>query len=67
MSCPPSGDLPVNKITPSAVRAWHRPLADRIPTTAAKCHRILKAILATAVEDQLIAQPVHDPRCGSRP
>jgi integrase len=53
---PTFGDVAVNKITPSAVRRWHRPLADRVPATAAKCYRIFRAILATAVEDQLIAR-----------
>ena len=51
---PTFGELPLNKITPELVRQWNRPLADRVPSTAAKAYRTLKAILATAVEDQLI-------------
>ena len=53
---PTFGDLPLNKITPELVRRWNRPLADRIPSTAAKAYRTMKAILATAVEDQLISR-----------
>jgi hypothetical protein len=61
---PTFGAVTVHKITPSAVRRWHRPLADRVPATAAKCYRIFRAILATAVEDQLIARnpcPMREP------
>ena len=51
---PTFGHLALNRITPELVRKWNRPLAERIPSTAAKAYRILKAILATAVEDQII-------------
>ena len=51
---PTFGHLSLNRITPELVRKWNRPLAERIPATAAKAYRILKAILATAVEDQII-------------
>lgn len=51
---PTFGHLALNRITPELVRKWNRPLADRVPSTAAKAYRILKAILATAVEDQII-------------
>ncbi len=53
---PTFGDVAINKITPALVRRWHRPLGDRIPSTAAKSYRILRAILTTAVQDQLIAR-----------
>ncbi|UDY35697.1 site-specific integrase [Dermatobacter hominis] len=52
---PTFGDVDLSKITVAAVRSWHSQLVGRgHPTAAAKCYRLLRAILATAVEDDLI-------------
>jgi integrase len=53
---PTFGATPVAKITPVAVRAWR---AERLAegcgvSTIAKAYRLLKAILTTAVQDELI-------------
>jgi len=47
----------VAKLTTSTVRSWHAELlkAGRPgPTTVAKCYRLLRVILTTAVEDGLV-------------
>ncbi len=53
------GDREISAISPSVVRQWHgrlvaadRPGAD----TVAKCYRLLRTILGTAVTDELIAK-----------
>ncbi|MGG7572904.1 tyrosine-type recombinase/integrase [Streptomyces sirii] len=52
---PTLGALLVNEISPSKVRAWR---AERLTatgaTTVAKSYRLLKAIMGTAVDDELI-------------
>ena len=53
---PQFGKLAINRITPERVRSWNQTLAARVAATAAKAYRILKAILATAVNDQLIGR-----------
>ncbi len=53
---PAFGETPLNRITPAEVRRWHRQLADRLPPSAAKAYRIFRSILATAVDDQLLAR-----------
>lgn len=53
------GDVELAKLTTSRVRTWHAGLlnAERPgPTTVAKCYRLLRSILATAVEDGLLAK-----------
>ena len=54
---PTLGRAPVAKLRPSTVRSWYTTLVDHGPgaITAAKCYRLLRAILNTAVEDGLIA------------
>lgn len=54
---PTLGRAPVAKLRPTTVRSWYTALADHGPgaITAAKCYRLLRAILNTAVEDGLIA------------
>lgn len=47
-------NLTLSQIGPVDVRTWFAPLSQRIPTTAAKCYRLLSTILKTAVEDELI-------------
>ncbi len=54
---PTLGNTDLGKISPSKVRGWHAALlAAGKPgaPTVAKCYRLLHAILATAVEDELI-------------
>ncbi len=54
---PTLGDKDLSKISPSMVRQWHADLlAAEKPgaPTVAKCYRLLHAILATAVEDEMI-------------
>jgi integrase len=56
---PPLGTVPIGRITPSEVRTWHAELIRRQPDGSlvpAKCYRLLRAILATAVEDELVAR-----------
>lgn len=55
---PVFGDLPIGKITTARVRAWSSKMRGPNgpgPSTAAKCYRLLRAMLGTAVEDGLIA------------
>jgi integrase len=52
---PTFGDTELARITSEAVRTWHAAMVDKGRLTlAAKCYRLLRAILATAVEDDLI-------------
>ena len=51
---PTFGDTPIGKLTPDEIRRWHRPLRERIPSTASRAYRIMHAILATAVDDDLL-------------
>lgn len=51
---PTFGDTPIGKLTPDEIRRWHRPLQERIPSTASRAYRIMHAILATAVDDDLL-------------
>lgn len=54
---PTLGGLPLAKLRTSTVRSWHTALVDSGPgaSTTAKCYRLLRAILNTAVEDGLLA------------
>ena len=53
------GELELRHLTSARVRSWHSELLARgrpgAPTVA-KCYRLLRAIMATAVEDELIAR-----------
>lgn len=56
---PPLGEMDLMELTTSRVRAWHATMlkADRPGrTTVAKCYRLLRTILGTAVEDELIVK-----------
>lgn len=55
----PLGDMPVADLTPAAVRAWHADLDATKPTQRAHAYALLKAIMATAVVDELR----HDNPC----
>jgi integrase len=50
------GDVPLDGITPAAVRTWHAGIAKEHPTTAAKSYRLVSSIMRTAVVDELIAK-----------
>jgi len=54
---PALGHLSLGRIRPREVRAWYAKLVADGPgaSTAAKCYRLLRAILNTAVEDGLLA------------
>ncbi len=54
---PRLGRLELGRLNTSTVRAWHTDLLAHGPgsSTVAKCYRLLRAILGTAVEDGLIA------------
>jgi integrase len=55
---PTFGRVELGQITTAAVRRWHAELVADAPaaTRAAKAYRLLRAILATAVEDELIVK-----------
>jgi integrase len=53
---PTFGDLPLDGITPAAVRLWHAGIAREHPTTAAKAYRLVSSIMRTALVDELIAK-----------
>jgi integrase len=56
---PELGNVELSKLSPSRVRGWHSGLLNSGkpgPPTVAKCYRLLHAILATAVEDELIVK-----------
>jgi integrase len=54
---PTLGGVPLARLTTAQVRSWHSDLLADGPgaSTTAKCYRLLRAILSTAVEDGLIA------------
>lgn len=54
---PSLGRVPVGRLRPAAVRTWYAGLVKDGPgvSTAAKCYRLLRAILNTAVDDGLLA------------
>ena len=56
---PELGKRSLDKITPMMVRAWHARLATEhgvSATTSAKAYRLLRSMLATAVDDELIGR-----------
>jgi len=63
---PTLGPLPVRAITPATVRSWYALTGPDRPTTRAHAYSLLRAILATAVTDELIpANPCHIRGAGS--
>ena len=49
------GQVALGKLTPSLVREWRSQLAPKLsPNSVAKCYRLLRTILETAVVDELI-------------
>lgn len=57
---PELGRIELSALTTATVRAWHARLllvgARPGPSTVAKCYRLLRTILSTAVEDELIVK-----------
>jgi integrase len=50
------GDVPVDEVTPAAVRSWHAKAGRTTgPTALAQSYRLLRAILNVAVADEVIA------------
>jgi integrase len=63
---PAFGPARIDAITPAAVREWHTGYGTRTPSARAKAYRVLHAIMATAVEDELLAaNPCRVRRGGS--
>ncbi len=50
---PDLGDVPVDRLTPSTVRAWHAGLKPNAPTERARAYGLLRAIMVTAIADEL--------------
>jgi len=53
---PAFGQTRLNQINKDRVRKWHNTLAAKQPDQAAKAYRLLRAILMTAADDDLIAE-----------
>lgn len=54
---PTLGPLPVRRITPEVVRDWHSTLVSSAgPDQAAKSYRLLRAVLNTAVDEELLVR-----------
>lgn len=54
---PPLGTYPVGALTPSIIRGWHSAMVDADrpgPVTVAKVYRLLRSMLNTAVEDEIL-------------
>jgi integrase len=67
---PTVGDVEMAKLTTATVRRWHADLltGGLGPSTVAKCYRLLRAILNTAVEDShLSANPCSIKGAGVEP
>jgi integrase len=54
---PTLGKVPLNRLDPATIRIWHRNrLESTSPSMAPKAYRLLRTILSTAVDDELIAR-----------
>lgn len=64
---PTFGDRPIDQITRADVRTWHTKLGSTATRTRAKAYGLLRAIMNTAVDDELIAaSPVHIRGAGAQ-
>lgn len=64
---PTFGDQPIDQITRADVRTWHTKLGSSAPRTRAKAYGLLRAIMNSAVDDELIAaSPVHIRGAGAQ-
>ena len=61
---PVLGQVEIGQLTPAIVREWHSKLSQSVlaPATVARSYRILKALCATAVADELIPRNPCDVR-----
>src|SRR5262249_5408388 len=50
------GDKHLGKLTPADVRAWNSKFSAHVPGGARKAYRLLRAILNTAVTDEIIVR-----------
>lgn len=65
---PGLGDVEVRKITPLVVRNWHSDLPGRTLTQNARAYSLLKTILATAVDDEILpSNPCRVRGAGTAP
>lgn len=67
---PTLGPVPLSRLSTTTVRRWHADLLKAGPgaSTAAKCYRLLRAILNTAVEDRhLVTNPCTIKGAGVEP
>ena len=63
---PTFGDTPMAKVTPSSVSRWHSALVATKPGAAASAYRLLRAIFASAVRDELLLRsPCRVPKGGT--
>ncbi len=53
---PKLGDEQLGKLTPGDVRSWYATLSAKVPGRARKAYRLLRAILNTAVADEIIVR-----------
>jgi integrase len=51
---PTFGDVQLKLMDPISIRRWHKELSATHPSTAAKAYRLLRTVLATAVEDRVL-------------
>ena len=51
---PALGALPLDRITPDVIRAWHNALAPDAPTSRARTYALVRTILASAVQEGVI-------------
>lgn len=64
---PEFGELLVSDLTPALVRRWWASLAPEHPTVNARAYALLRAILTTAVTDELLASNPCRVRAASNP
>ena len=64
---PEFGDLLVPDLTPALVRRWWAGLSTKHPTVNARAYALLRAILTTAVTDELLASNPCRVRSASNP
>ena len=67
---PTLGSLPLGRMTTAGIRSWHADLLESGlgPASVAKCYRLLRTILNTAIEDGLIvANPCSIKGAGVEP
>jgi integrase len=65
---PTLGSTHLSALTPTKIRAWHASLLDAGGTCAPKCYRLLRTLLATAIDDGLlVTNPCTIKGAGAEP